>query len=177
MPLHTGASASRSEEVPDVLLDCHQRLRQFTALAAELATRPTTPPDEVREVAAKVQRYLTVALPLHEEDEETSLFPRLLVRAPELRPKIASLREDHTAQGDRVRRLLAVCEELQRTPQRVHALREALGRAAEALAETWRVHLAAEEQDIFPSVRTALSAEDRESIRKEMQERRARLPR
>jgi hemerythrin-like domain-containing protein len=178
VPLQTGASPSpRSEDVPDVLVDCHQRMRQFTALAAELAARPAASPDEVREVTAKVHRYFTVALPLHEEDEEASLFPRLLKRAPELGPKIASLREDHAAHADRVGRLLAVCAELQAAPEYSDALREALGSAAEALAEVWRVHLAAEEQDVFPSVRTALSAEDRKSIREEMRERRARLPR
>jgi hemerythrin-like domain-containing protein len=178
VPLQTGASPSpRSEDVPDVLVDCHQRMRQFTALAAELAARPLAPPDEVREVTARVHRYFTVALPLHEEDEEASLFPRLLQRAPELGPKIASLRGDHAAHADRVGRLLAICEQLQGAPERSDALRTALGHAAEALAEAWRIHLTVEEEDIFPSVRTALSAEDRKSIREEMKERRARLPR
>jgi iron-sulfur cluster repair protein YtfE (RIC family) len=178
VPLQTGASPSpRSEDVPDVLVDCHQRLRQFTALAAELAARATATAGEVREVTAKVHRYFTVALPLHEEDEEASLFPRLLERAPELAPRIASLREDHAAHADRVGKLLAICEQLQGPAEGSHALREALGHAASALAEAWRVHLAAEEQDIFPAVHTALSAEDRKCIREEMRERRARLPR
>jgi iron-sulfur cluster repair protein YtfE (RIC family) len=178
VPLRTGTGPPpRSEDVPDVLLDCHQRMRQFTALAAELAASPTAAADAVREVAAKVHRYFTVALPLHEKDEEESLFPRLLQHAPELAPHIKSLREDHAAHAQKVGALLAVCEQLQVAPERADALRASLGTAAQALADAWRVHLAAEEQDIFPAVRTALNAADREAIRQEMKERRARLPR
>jgi len=177
VPLQTGAPLPRSEDVPDVLVDCHQRMRQFTALAAELAARPDTPPNEVREVAGKVHRYFTVALPLHEEDEERSLFPRLLAGAPELTEAIAALREDHIAHAERVGALLAVCRELEAAPERSGALREVLASAAQALAETWRVHLTAEERDIFPAVRTVLSAAERASIREEMRERRAGLPR
>ena len=175
IPLQVGAPQPRSEDVPDVLVDCHQRMRQFTALAAELAAKSSVPPDEVREVAARIHRYFTVALPLHEEDEERSLFPRLLARVPELAPHIAALREDHTAHAERVGALLAVCGELQSAPERADALREALARAAEALGETWSVHLTREERDVFPAVRTGLSAEERAAIRQEMKERRARL--
>jgi hemerythrin-like domain-containing protein len=150
-------------------------MRQFTALAAELAARPSVPPEEVREVATRIHRYFTVALPLHEEDEERSLFPRLLARAQELGPQIAALREDHTAHAERVAALLAVCGGLQAAPERADVLREALARAAQALAETWSVHLTREERDVFPAVRTVLSAEERAAIRQEMRDRRARL--
>jgi hemerythrin-like domain-containing protein len=178
VPLQTGASPSpRSEDVPEVLVDCHQRMRQLTASAAALAARPAATAEEVREVATKVHRYFTVALPLHEEDEEASVFPRLLVHAPQLGPCIASLREDHAAHAEHVARLLAVCEQLQAAPERADGLRVSLGRAAAALADAWRVHLAAEEEDVFPAMRTVLTAEERTSIREEMKERRARLPR
>jgi hemerythrin-like domain-containing protein len=178
VPLQTGAPRSpRSEDVPEVFLDCHQRMRQFTALAADLAARPTATADDVREVAAKVHRYFTIALPLHEEDEEASLFPRLLGHAPELGPRIASLREDHAAHASWVASLLAICEQLQAAPERAEALRASLARTAQALADAWRTHLAAEEQEIFPAVRTVLSAKDKADIREEMKERRARLPR
>jgi hemerythrin-like domain-containing protein len=159
-----------------VLVDCHLRMRQFTALAAELAARPGATQDEVREVAGKVHRYFTVALPLHEEDEEASLFPRLLERAPELASTIAALREDHAAHARRVGALVAVCLELQTRPERSDSLREELAAAAQALADAWKLHLTAEERDLFPAVRTALNDEERAAIREEMRARRARLP-
>lgn len=177
LPLQFGAPKQRREDVPDVLVDCHQRMRQFTAIAAELAARPSVPPEEVREVAAQIHRYFTVALPLHEEDEERSLFPRLLARTQELAPTIALLREDHAAHVERVGALLSVCGELQTAPERADALRGLLGRAAEALADAWSHHLTVEERDVFPAVRTVLTPEDRDAIRQEMKERRARLPR
>jgi hemerythrin-like domain-containing protein len=177
VPLKSGGPLPpRSEDVPDALVDCHLRMRQFTSLAAELAARPGVPEDEVREVAGKVHRYFTVALPLHEEDEETSLFPRLLARAPQLAGAISALQKDHEAHARQVGALLAVCQELTARPERAEQLKGELAAAAQALAETWKHHLTAEERDIFPSVTTALDAGDRAAIREEMRARRARLP-
>jgi hemerythrin-like domain-containing protein len=164
------------EEVPEVLIDCHLRLRQVTTLTAELAAREAAPADEVRAVATRVQRYFTVALPLHEADEEQSLFPRLAARAPELASTIAGLRTDHDVHAARVGALLALCEELQSRPARMTTLRTELAAAARALEEAWRDHLATEEATLFPAVATALSAEDRAAIREEMRARRAHLP-
>ena len=177
VPLKTGAPAApRPDDTVDLLLDCHQRLRLFTTLAVQLAEQPSALPGEVREVTGKVHRYFTVALPLHEEDEERSLFPRLLVRAPELAATVARLREDHEAHAVRVGALVALCQELQTWPERFVSLRGDLNAAAWALEETWRVHLTLEETELFPALRTALSAADRAAIREEMKARRARLP-
>ena len=158
-------------------MDCHLRLRQVTTLALQLAARPTASPDEVREVADKVRRYFTLVLPLHEEDEEASLFPRLLLRAPELAATVSTLRADHSAHDLRVGALVAVGLALKTSPERFPQVREVLGTAAEALSEAWSVHLAIEERDLFPAVRTALSEVERAAIREEMRARRAHLPR
>jgi len=177
-PVQAGAPPHpRSEDVPDVLVDCHSRMRQVTTLAAELAARSDAPLEEVREVAAKVHRYFTVALPLHEEDEETSLFPRLLARAPQHAATVAALRQDHEAHALRVKRLLAVCLGLKASKDRSPELLGELAAAARALAEAWSVHLTAEERDLFPAVRTVLNAEERAAIQEEMRARRAQLPR
>jgi hemerythrin-like domain-containing protein len=178
VPRETGAAAlPRSDEVPDVLVDCHLRLRHFTGLALELAAQRMAEPGQVREVAAQVHRYFTVALRVHEEDEERSLFPRLLARVPSLAQTIRSLREAHEAHAVRVGALVALCQELQTWPERFPVLREEVAQAAAALAEAWQVHLTTEETELFPSARTMLTAEDRAAIREEMRARRARLPR
>jgi hemerythrin-like domain-containing protein len=177
VPLRSGGPPPpRSEDVPDALIDCHAKMRQFTALALELSLREGVGEEEVREVAARVHRYFTVALPLHEEDEESSLFPRLLARAPELEGTISSLRQDHEAHARQVAELLGVCAVLKAQPERAEALKGELASAAQALAETWKHHLASEEKDVFPKVTTALDAEERAAIREEMRARRARLP-
>ena len=154
-------------------MDCHQRLRQVTALAAQL---PGATAEAVCDVAAKVQRYFSVALPLHEQDEEFSLFPRLLKAAPELASIVAALRADHDALASQVARLLELCRQVQQSPRRADALATALAEAARALQEGWQHHLTAEEQHVFPAVRGALSEQARAEIRQEMRERRSRLP-
>jgi iron-sulfur cluster repair protein YtfE (RIC family) len=167
----------RSDELPETLLDCHLRLRQVTAAAGALAAKTSAPVDEVQEAATKVHRYFTVALPLHEEDEERSLFPRLLARVPALAPTIARLREGHGAHSARVGAVVALCRELQTWPERFPTLRSELASAATALTESWEAHLSLEEADLFPPVIAGLTAGDREAIRDEMRARRANLPR
>ncbi len=165
-----------TEDVLEVLLDCHQRLRQVTALAAGLASRPEAPADAVAAVAARALRYFTVALPLHEEDEERSLFPRLLEQAPELATTLAALRADHQRQMEQVEVLVALCQQVQSWPERTAHLMGALAAAAQALQQSWQGHLDTEERDVFPAARRALSAEARTAIRDEMRARRAHLP-
>ncbi|MGO8969377.1 MAG: hemerythrin domain-containing protein [Myxococcaceae bacterium] len=165
-------TSESSEDVLEVLLDCHQRLRQVTALAAGL----TSASDAVGTVAAKVLRYFTVALPLHEEDEEGSLFPRLLEQAPELAPTLAALRADHQLQTEQVEVLVALCQQVQSWPERTGHLVGALAAAGLALQKAWQGHLDSEERDVFPAARRVLSSEARAAIRGEMRARRARLP-
>lgn len=177
VPLKTAEPVTpRSDDPIDLLLDCHQRLRLFTTLAVQLAAQPAAHPAEVRDVAGKVHRYFTVALPLHEEDEERSLFPRLLARVPALAATVARLHEDHEAHAVRVGALVALCQELNTWPERFGVLRADLNEAAWALEEIWRVHLTLEETEIFPALRSALTAEERSAIRDEMRARRAQLP-
>jgi iron-sulfur cluster repair protein YtfE (RIC family) len=177
VPLKTSEpTGQRSDDPVDLLIDCHQRLRLFTTLAVQLAAQPAARPSEVSEVAGKVHRYFTVALPLHEEDEEQSVFPRLLEAAPELASTVARLREAHEAHAVRVGALVALCQELHTWPERFSSLRVDLNEAAWALEEIWRVHLTLEEAELFPALRTALTAEETSAIRDEMRARRARLP-
>ena len=148
----------------------HRRLEEACdALALAAVDRDI---DTVTDVCAFLGRQVR----RHEEDEERSLFPRLLVRAPELAATVARLREEHEAHAVRVGALVALCQELQTWPERFVSLRGDLNAAAWALEETWRVHLTLEETELFPALRTALSAADQAAIREEMKARRARLP-
>ena len=57
---------------------CHDRLRYFSELATLLASRLDASAEDVSDAARRLRTYFTVALPLHEADEELSLAPRLL---------------------------------------------------------------------------------------------------
>ncbi len=48
-----------------MLLDCHARIRNFSALSVRLASPDVAAEGEIADAAARVHRYYTVALPLH----------------------------------------------------------------------------------------------------------------
>lgn len=60
-----------SEDVVDLLTECHARIRRFLAMAHDLADAPgTTVPAEVVATAAQIRRYFSQGFALHIEDEE-----------------------------------------------------------------------------------------------------------
>src|SRR5690348_12854183 len=68
--------AGDESDAIDLLLGCHTRIRHFTAVAVKLS-QPDAPADQVRSAAAAVYKYYSQALPLHEADENDSVYPRL----------------------------------------------------------------------------------------------------
>ena len=161
-----------------LLSDCHRRIERF--LAVLLVTTETRrggaleAPDRAALQAAL--RYFTTAAPRHSADEEESLFPRLRTAADEAAQAaletLARLEADHrTADAhhqavDRLgRRWL---EEGTLTGAETEALREHLV----ALRELYRLHIAIEDQELFPTAARVLSAEDLESVGREMAARR-----
>ena len=70
-----GASqASTAAEGPlELLLGCHQRIRNFTQLASRVASGEPASDADVADAARRVHRYHAIALPLHQADEEQRL--------------------------------------------------------------------------------------------------------
>ena len=99
MKLHVAAGSGVSEGDPlGLLVDCHGRIRQFTALAARLAASADAPAVLRAEAAAGLCRYFTVAFPLHSGDEEELLVPRLRRSAEaEVQRALDTLLVDHRA--------------------------------------------------------------------------------
>jgi iron-sulfur cluster repair protein YtfE (RIC family) len=160
-----------SAELADLLLECHGRIRQFLALAADVAARRELATKDVSEACSRVQRYFTEALPLHVEDEEVSVLPRLLGRNVELDRTLSDMRREHTEHEPVLAELLASAARLHVAPDDLRA-RLALGAAAAALAREFEPHLAREEAVIFPAVNQLLTASEREAIRAELRARR-----
>src|SRR5512138_2428637 len=96
-------------DVVDALLDCHQRIREFTSLAVRLAGARGLPDEEIRDAAARVHRYFSVALPLHARDEEESLLPRLEGLDPDVDRELAEMMREHAEHGDPTDRVVAAC--------------------------------------------------------------------
>jgi hypothetical protein len=150
-----------------LLLDCHGRIRHFARLARRLAAFPAAPA-EVSEAAAAVHRYFTVALPLHVEDEERSVAPRLRGVIPE---PVAAMAREHVAIERTLATLTPAWRALADDAARWRKLAAGLGAGARVLEELFSAHLAAEEELILPAL-GRLSIEEQQALVAEMRARR-----
>jgi hemerythrin-like domain-containing protein len=189
--IQSAAPAPREETVQDALLGCHMRIRHFTEMACKLAHAHSADPEQVQRAAAEVHRYFTVALPLHEADENISLHPRLIKALSESTngdvsssPETALLRklggpaadamvEQHESIDQFVERLVPLCTILRSQPAKLEELSEELHEVSAALSQIFTAHLEMEEMTVFPAMEEFLSSHELAEIRREMRERRA----
>jgi hemerythrin-like domain-containing protein len=166
--------SSASSGPVEMLEDCHLRIRHFVQLSRTLAEAQEAPQAQVAEAADAIFRYFSQSLPLHEADENETLFPRLQRIAPlgsPLRDAAKAMVEQHHAIEELVFELAAVCGAIRREPERLPALSSQLQHTAEALDEVFTVHLQMEETVIFPAV-AKFPAEELQAMTREMQRRR-----
>lgn len=144
----------------DMLLDCHGRIRRFSALSTRLATTQA-PAAELREAAAQVHRYFTVALPLHVADEDGSLRTHVLSTSPAqaLVDALNTMTREHVE----LEALLAECapqwKAIELEPARQADVGPSLAARSTRLEELFRIHLLGEEETLFPLLRQHLSPE------------------
>lgn len=172
--IRLSASPAVERDAVDMLLACHQRIRNFTGIAARLADAVGCPDPEIANAAEAVNRYYAVALPLHEADENESVYPRLRQRLTDSREREAlhAMVDQHAPIDELVAMLLLRWEVLTRAPGRLGEFAEELRDHARQLQELWNEHLALEEEIVFPLIRNRLTAEDLHDIHVEMKQRR-----
>lgn len=156
-----------------LLTDCHQRIRTFSQMAVGLSTAVDVPADQVSAAANRVHRYFSLALPLHEQDEESSLRPRLLALSPDpvLTAALDAMVTEHRTLHGLLELLSPAWGVLVSTPEALPSLSPTLIDPTRELHALFAAHLTREETVIFPRI-DALPAEDREAIRTEMRDRR-----
>lgn len=151
-------AAEAPRDALQLLLDCHERIRRFSALALKVAEGHAAPPAELAEAASRVERYFSVAFPLHVADEDLSLTPRL--RDAGLDSKLPAL-EEMTKHHREVEALLETLVPrwrlLREEPQRLAGISAELLRDSRALADHLEPHLLLEERELFPWARERLS--------------------
>ncbi len=167
------SSARKSEDAVDALLSCHQRIRHFTGVAVKLAHAQGAASDEVADAAAGVHRYYSVSLPLHEADEDDTLCPRLATVADDrVNHALLAMSDQHQAIDELMERLLPLLVMVKNNPDTLHAAGGEMCSITQALDEIFRAHLQMEEEVIFPAIHTLLPESTRETMLREMQERR-----
>ncbi len=158
-----------------LLLACHGRVHDRLALLQRLAAHLLAQGDaaQARDAATAVLRYFDVAAPLHHQDEERHVLPRLAAASDAaLRELAGRLRREHAAMESAWAAL--------RGPLQATAARgalpadaaQALRRDAEAFAALYQGHVAAEEALAFPAALAALAAAERRAMGAEMAQRR-----
>jgi len=165
-----GKTRRTPPDVVALMLDCHGKIRHFVALA-RAAGEASAEPAEVADACAQARRYFAEALPLHIADEEESLLPRLRGRDAGLDRALAAMHDEHEAHGPHVTALLEALTRVHDAPTDA-ALRGQLASSAAALARSFDAHLEAEEQHVFPALRSLLSEPEQHAILGELRARR-----
>jgi iron-sulfur cluster repair protein YtfE (RIC family) len=163
------------EDLVGLLLECHQRIRTFARLAQDVGRRRELPDTEVVEACARVERYFVQALPLHVEDEEHSLLPRLRGHRADVDAALDAMHAQHDEHAPFLAAMLAASAEVRATPSDARA-RDRLLAAATALSAEFERHLVNEEQVLFPAVRELLGADAQAQAIAELRARRQPTP-
>jgi hemerythrin-like domain-containing protein len=153
------AAATTFDEPFEMLEACHDRVRRSLALLERLVEhlRRNGHSVPVREAACDVMRYFDIAAPLHQQDEERHVFPRLEASDdPQLVALARRLRADHRLIEAQWWVLWPLLEQVARG--RSVALEE-LEVAARHFAALHADHLLHEEQIAFPGARIVLASE------------------
>jgi iron-sulfur cluster repair protein YtfE (RIC family) len=159
----------------EMLLGCHARIRHFVQLSRTLAGAEGVAPKEVADAADAVFRYFNDALPLHEADENETLYPRLRHATEEgslVRDAADVMIEQHKAIDELAAELLSICASLQHHPECLPSLVPRLEHVTLALEQVFAAHLHLEETVIFPALGNVLTAAQLDEMIREMNQRR-----
>jgi iron-sulfur cluster repair protein YtfE (RIC family) len=160
------------EDALDLLTACHLRIRRFAEAAVKLAHAQSASPEEIRQSANGIYRYLSVSLPLHESDEEDTLRPRLDALGGErIRHALIAMHDQHQAIDELIERLLPLLLLVEHNPSAIHDAGREMCSLTEALREIFEAHLKLEEEVIFPVI-PALPENQRAAMLTEMRQRR-----
>lgn len=160
---------SRTEDVVDLLVECHARIRRFLGMAHALAVTPKISDAEAQNVAGQVRRYFATAFPHHLADEDELIAPRMVGKG--LDDVLARMHHDHVRHADSIALIVGLCGSIERDPRQLAASKDELVRAAALATSFLEPHLELEERALFPAIR-ALPPATREEIRAGMQQRR-----
>ncbi len=160
-------------DVVELLVEAHTGSRHALALADSLAAASAT--EACTQTARTVTAFFDGSLPLHWEDEERSIAPRLRGRHRVVDSALAQMQRDHLALDAPFARLRLLCRLLGADISRLHALRFELASAVRDARARLDAHHALEESILFPALRRLLPSHELDAIGDEMAARRRAL--
>lgn len=171
-------SVAKEEDATTLLLGCHQRIRHFTGIALRLAENSDAPVDVRSETARAVLRYYTIALPLHEADENESVHPRLGKVLPDklLAEANDEMVRQHSEIDEVIEALIPEWQKIAGNKSQSAAeqkIQENLLYTTRKLQQLWTDHLELEETQVIPAMRQYLPQSALEEILVEMRTRRS----
>jgi hemerythrin-like domain-containing protein len=167
------ANSPKSENAADLLTACHERIRHFTSVLRNLAHAEGASLEEISQAASSAHRYFSIALPLHEADEEDSVRPRLMeLGSADVTGALEAMTHQHQAVDDLIERLLPLLVLLSNHPAKLPEVHAEMCALSSALADVFSGHLQLEETVIFPAMAAKLSVDAQERVLREMQQRR-----
>jgi hypothetical protein len=152
-----------------MLLACYARMRRQLATLTRLSRHlPQHGIDaDARNAAMAVVRYFDRAAPDHHADEDLSLMPRVIARAPDLQPLAGLLRTTHERLDLRWRKVRPLLSSI------AVGRRQALPlRLVDDLCADYESHLAQEEAEVLPRARAVLDPSDLQALGRELAARR-----
>jgi hypothetical protein len=163
------APAPSFDDPLGMLLACHGRMRRQLATLTRLSRHlgEVGLDAEAQTAALAVARYFDRAAPDHHADEDLSLMPRLVARAPDMAPLAATVHATHTDLERRWRKVRPLLSSI------VVRRRQALPlRLVQDLAAAYENHLAQEEAAVLPRAHELLDAEAIAALGREFAARR-----
>ena len=174
-----GDSKAGSFQEPLALMeDCHRRIERFLGILLLIVNAARDEPLSVehREGMERSLRYFRSAAPLHTQDEEASLFPRMRACShPDVR---AAMKDLSSLESDHRRAELAHAEvdSLGQMWLDTGSLstegRERMALLLEDLQRSYRRHIDLEDSCVYPLAGRALDADSIQAVGREMAHRR-----
>lgn len=156
---------------------CHDRVERTLDLLQRLEAHVDRHGADAQaaQAAAQVLRYFDLAAPLHHEDEERHVFPRVRAGGDErLCALVARLQADHAAMATDWARLRPVLQRLQVAAGDADWRWSPDERTLLAgFVQRYEAHIAAEEDDVFVAAERSMDAATRAAMGEDMMCRRA----
>jgi hemerythrin-like domain-containing protein len=165
--------AAGFEQPFEMLEACHERVHRMLALLARLRAHLAVHGADVQaqQAARDVMRYFDQAAPLHHQDEELHVFPRLLEQADaRVTAIVQRLQQDHRAMEADWRSAREVLARV--AAGDAGALAPVDEAALDTFAALYGDHIAAEEQIAYPAAQALLEPAALAAMSEDMMRRR-----